>query len=135
MSQPASSPFAEVRLLGPVELGRRDGSSSTVGSGLERTLLATLAVNAGLVVSTDLLIDALWESSPPATARHALQVHVSSLRRRLGVWPSPVEARPSGYLLKLDPGQLDTERFESLAATGRAELASNHAVRAADVLE
>ena len=135
MSQPASSPFAEVRLLGPVELGRRDGSSSTVGSGLERTLLATLAVNAGLVVSTDLLIDALWESSPPATARHALQVHVSSLRRRLGVWPSPLEARPSGYTLKLDPGQLDTERFESLAATGRAELASNHAVRAADVLE
>jgi DNA-binding SARP family transcriptional activator/pimeloyl-ACP methyl ester carboxylesterase len=135
MSQPASSPFAEVRLLGPVELGRRDGSSSTVGSGLERTLLATLAVNAGLVVSTDLLVDALWESRPPATARHALQVHVSSLRRRLGVWPSPLEARPSGYLLKLDPGQLDSERFESLAATGRAELASNQAVRAADVLE
>jgi pimeloyl-ACP methyl ester carboxylesterase/DNA-binding SARP family transcriptional activator len=135
MSQPASSPFAEVRLLGPVELGRRDGSSSTVGSGLERTLLATLAVNAGLVVSTDLLIDALWGASPPATARHALQVHVSSLRRRLGVWPSPLEARPSGYLLKLDPGQLDTERFESLAATGRAELASNQPVRAADVLE
>ena len=135
MSQTASSPFAEVRLLGPVELGRRDGSAATVGSGLERTLLAALAVNAGLVVSTDVLIEALWESSPPATARHALQVHVSSLRHRLGVWPSPLEARPSGYLLKLDPGQLDTERFESLAATGRAELASNQAVRAADVLE
>jgi DNA-binding SARP family transcriptional activator/pimeloyl-ACP methyl ester carboxylesterase len=135
MSQTASSPFAEVRLLGPVELGRRDGSAATVGSGLERTLLAVLAVNAGLVVSTDVLIEALWESSPPATARHALQVHVSSLRHRLGVWPSPLEARPSGYLLKLDPGQLDTERFESLAATGRAELASNQAVKAADVLE
>jgi DNA-binding SARP family transcriptional activator/pimeloyl-ACP methyl ester carboxylesterase len=135
MSHTASSPFAEVRLLGPVELGRRDGSSVTVGSGLERTLLAALAVNAGLVVSTDVLLDALWESGPPATARHALHVHVSSLRHRLGVWPSPLEARPSGYLLKLDPGQLDTERFESLAATGRAELASNQAVRAADVLE
>ena len=59
MSQTASSPFAEVRLLGPVELGRRDGSAATVGSGLERTLLAALAVNAGLVVSTDVLIEAL----------------------------------------------------------------------------
>jgi DNA-binding SARP family transcriptional activator/pimeloyl-ACP methyl ester carboxylesterase len=135
MRQTASSPFAEVRLLGPVELGRRDGSLAAVGSSLERTLLAALAVNAGLVVSTDVLIDALWDSTPPPTAKHALQVHVSSLRHRLGVWPSPLEARPSGYVLKLDPGQLDTERFESLAAAGRAELASNQAVRAADILE
>jgi DNA-binding SARP family transcriptional activator/pimeloyl-ACP methyl ester carboxylesterase len=135
MRQAASAPFAEVRLLGPVELGRRDGSSVGVGSGLERTLLAALAVNAGLVVPTGVLIDGLWESGPPPTARHALQVHVSSLRHRLGVSPSPLEARPSGYVLKLDPGQLDTERFESLAATGRAELASNQAQRATEVLE
>jgi DNA-binding SARP family transcriptional activator/pimeloyl-ACP methyl ester carboxylesterase len=135
MREAASSPFTEVRLLGPVELGRRDGSSAAVGSRLERTLLAALAVNAGLVVPTDVLIDALWESRPPPTARHALQVHVSSLRHRLDLRPSPLEARPSGYVLKLHPGQLDTERFESLAATGRAELASGHAVRAADVLE
>jgi DNA-binding SARP family transcriptional activator/pimeloyl-ACP methyl ester carboxylesterase len=135
MSQAASSPFAEVRLLGPVELGRRDGSSAGVGSGLERTLLAALAVNAGLVVSTGDLIDGLWGSAPPPTARHALQVHVSSLRHRLGVSPSPLEARPSGYVLKLDPGQLDTERFESLAASGRAELASNQPTLAADALE
>jgi len=135
MSQAASSPFAEVRLLGPVELGRRDGSSAGVGSGMERTLLAALAVNAGLVVSTGDLIDGLWGSAPPPTARHALQVHVSSLRHRLGVSPSPLEARPPGYVLKLDPGQLDTERFESLAATGRAELASNQPALAADALE
>ena len=60
---------------------------------------------------------------------------MSSLRHRLGVSPSPLEARPSGYVLKLDPGQLDTERFESLAATGRAELASNQPALAADALE
>ena len=135
MSQAASSPFAEVRLLGPVELGRRDGSSAGVGSGMERTLLAALAVNAGLVVSTGDLIDGLWGSAPPPTARHALHVHVSSLRHRLGVSPSPLEARPPGYVLKLDPGQLDTERFESLAATGRAELASNQPALAADALQ
>jgi DNA-binding SARP family transcriptional activator/pimeloyl-ACP methyl ester carboxylesterase len=134
MRQTAAAPFAEVRLLGPVELGRRDGSAAAVGSRLERTLLAALAVNAGLVVPADVLVDALWPSRPPPTARHALQVHVSSLRRRLAASPSPLEARPSGYVLKLDPGQLDTERFESLAATGRAELASGHAVRAAEVL-
>jgi DNA-binding SARP family transcriptional activator/pimeloyl-ACP methyl ester carboxylesterase len=135
MGQTAAAPFAEVKLLGPVELGRRDGSSAAVGSRLERTLLAALAVNAGLVVPADVLVDTLWPAHPPPTARHALQVHASSLRRRLAAAPSPLEARPSGYVLKLDPGQLDTERFESLAATGRAELASDQPARAAEALE
>src|SRR6266511_364798 len=135
MGQDASSPFTEVRLLGPVELGHQDGSSTAIGSRLERTLLAALAANAGLVVPTDTLVEALWGSSPPATARHALHVHASALRRLLGLRPSPLEARPSGYVLMLGPGQLDTERFEALAARGRAELASNQAPRAAEVLE
>src|SRR6266545_4485072 len=135
MGQDAASPFTEVRLLGPVELGHQDGSSTAIGSRLERTLLAALAANAGLVVPTDTLVEALWGSSPPATARHALHVHASALRRLLGLRPSPLEARPSGYVLMLGPGQLDTERFEALAARGRAELASNQAPRAAEVLE
>jgi len=135
MGQDAASPFTEVRLLGPVELGHQDGSSTAIGSRLERTLLAALAANAGLVVPTDALIEALWGSSPPATARHALHVHASALRRLLGLRPSPLEARPSGYVLMLGPGQLDTERFEALAARGRAELASNQAPRAVQLLE
>src|SRR6266545_1195533 len=134
MGQDAASPFTEVRLLGPVELGHADGSSTAIGSRMERTLLAALAVDAGLVVLADALVEALWGSGPPATARHALQVHASSLRRRLGPTGPPLEARPSGYVLRLGPGQLDTERFESLAATGRAELASGQAARACGTL-
>src|SRR4030095_17196352 len=90
MSQAASSPFAEGPLLGPVELGRRAGSSAGAGSGMERTLLAALAVNAGLVVSTGDLIDGLWGSAPPPTARHALPVPVSSLSHRLPPPASPL---------------------------------------------
>jgi DNA-binding SARP family transcriptional activator/pimeloyl-ACP methyl ester carboxylesterase len=135
MGKASPTPFTEVRLLGPVELARADGSSAAVGSRRERTLLAVLAVNAGLAVSSDMLVEALWGSSPPSTARHALQVHASSLRYRLGAHPSPLEARSSGYVLKLGPGQLDTERFESLAAAGRAELASDQPAAAADLLE
>ena len=134
MIQVESSPFAEVRLLGPVELGFLDGSSAPVKSPLQRTLLAMLAVNAGVLVSTDSLIAGLWDAVPPPSARHALHVHVSSLRQRLAAAPSPLQARPSGYVLALHPGQLDTERFESLAAAGRAELASHHPERAIDDL-
>lgn len=135
LNQAESSPFAEVRLLGPVELGFQDGSSAAVKSPLQRTLLAMLAVNAGLLVSTERLIAGMWDAVPPPTARHALHVHVSSLRHRLAVAPSPLQTRPSGYVLALHPGQLDTERFESLAAAGRAELASNHPERAAEDLQ
>jgi DNA-binding SARP family transcriptional activator/pimeloyl-ACP methyl ester carboxylesterase len=127
--------FADVRLLGPVELGRVDGTVSTIGSARGRTALAALAVRAGLIVDADALIEAVWGPRPPASARHALHVHMSALRRTLGRRPSPLESRPSGYVLRLAAGQLDTEHFEGLAAAGRAELASGRPVNAAELLD
>jgi DNA-binding SARP family transcriptional activator/pimeloyl-ACP methyl ester carboxylesterase len=131
----AAAVFVDVRLLGPLELGRTDGTVSTLGSARERTALAVLAVRAGLVVETDTLIDAIWGTHPPAGARHALHVHMSALRRTLGPRPSPLESRPTGYVLRLAAGQLDTERFEELAATGRAELASGRPAAAVMLLD
>jgi DNA-binding SARP family transcriptional activator len=124
----------DVRLLGPVELARLDGTVVTIGSARERTVLAALAVKAGLTVDTDALIEAVWGDDPPAGARHTLHVHVSALRRALGGSPSPLESRPSGYVLRLTSGQLDTERFEEAIASGRAELASGQPARAAELL-
>jgi DNA-binding SARP family transcriptional activator/pimeloyl-ACP methyl ester carboxylesterase len=131
----AAAGFVDVRLLGPLELGRADGTVSTLGSGRERTALAALAVRAGLVVETDTLIDAIWGGHPPAGARHALHVHMSALRRTLGARPSPLASRPTGYVLRLAPGQLDSERFEESAATGRAELASGRPAAAVKLLD
>ncbi len=123
-----------MRLLGPVELGRVDGTVSTLGSGRERTALAVLAAKAGLVVEAGSLIDAMWGDDPPPGARHALHVHLSALRRTLGTRPSPLESRPSGYVLRLAAGQLDSEQFEELAAAGRAQLASGQPDKAAEFL-
>ena len=59
-------------------------------------------------------------------------MYVSRLRRALGpAGASAVQTQPPGYRLQLEPGQLDADRFASLAASARADLAAGQAAAAA----
>ena len=71
------------RILGPLEV-RVGDHAVALGGTKQRAVLAMLLLRAGQVVSTDELIDGLWGERPPATARAAVQVYVSQLRRALG---------------------------------------------------
>ena len=53
---------------------------------------------------------------PPASAPGALQVHVHALRKALGA--DRIVTRAPGYLVRVEPGELDSERFEQLSASG-----------------
>jgi DNA-binding SARP family transcriptional activator/streptogramin lyase len=75
-------------------------------------LLALLLLHANNVVSRDRLIDELWDGSPPETASTALQVHVSQLRKALG--HDAIVTQAPGYMVKVEPGALDLDRFELL---------------------
>jgi DNA-binding SARP family transcriptional activator/streptogramin lyase len=75
-------------------------------------LLALLLLRANRVVSRDRLIDELWDGSPPETASTALQVYVSGLRKALG--RDTIVTQAPGYMVSLEPGALDSERFERL---------------------
>jgi len=121
-----------IRLLGPVDVVV-GGQPLPLGSGLVRTMLAALAVRAGQVLPAELLIEAMWGAATPRTASHALHVHASTLRK-LVPDDLPIVGRPGGYVLQVGPGQLDTDRFEDLAARGRAELSSGHGEAAAALL-
>src|SRR5205085_5870006 len=77
----------------------------------------TLLLDPNRVVSADRLIEALWEDEPPQTAHKALQVHVSQLRRLLG--RERLETKAPGYRLRVEPDELDAERFRRLAEAGR----------------
>ena len=129
----------EFRILGPLEV-HETGESVPLGGKKQRSLLAILLLNANHVVSTDRLIDELWGAEAPQTAAKALQVHVSQLRKALEPDRAPGEAgrvlvtRAPGYVLRLEPGELDLERFERLASEGRAALAARDPARAASLL-
>lgn len=71
-----------VRLLGEVSVVT-DGSPSVTPTGTAASVLAFLALAEGRLVSTEALINAVWDI-PPETARNAVQVAVSRLRRGLG---------------------------------------------------
>ena len=97
-------------ILGPLEV-LENGQALDVGGTKQRALLAVLLLNANRVVSRDRLIDALWDEQPPETAQKALQVYVSQLRRVLG--KERLVTKPPGYLLRVDPEELDLARFEA----------------------
>jgi DNA-binding SARP family transcriptional activator len=105
----------EFLILGPLEV-RDNGEPVAVGGGKQRVLLALLILRPNEVVSSDRLIDELWHGEPPETARKALQVHVSNLRKALG--EDRIVTQAPGYRLRLEPGELDLERFEALRSDG-----------------
>lgn len=123
----------DFRILGPLEV--LDGETALhLGGAKQRGVLALLLLNANEVVSTGRLIDELWGDSPPDDAATALQAHVSRLRKALPGGPSLLLTQPPGYVLRLDPGQLDLQHFEQKVGNGRAALAAGDAERAASRL-
>ncbi|HEX2374435.1 MAG TPA: BTAD domain-containing putative transcriptional regulator [Actinomycetota bacterium] len=124
----------ELGILGPLEV--RDGEALVrVPGAKERALLADLVVHAGRVVSADRLVEDLWGEQPPGNPGNALQGRVSALRRALGPAGSRlVVTRPPGYLLEVDPEEVDAGRFEGLVAEATA-LAPAEPPRAARLLE
>jgi DNA-binding SARP family transcriptional activator len=105
-----------VRLLGPVDVLADDGPLEVRGL-RRRAVLATLALQAGEVVSTDRLMDAVWGEDAPSTAMNTLQSHVSHLRRVLGS-KTAIVTRPPGYVLDLGPDGTDVRLAERLLREG-----------------
>ena len=106
----------EFGILGPLAVWE-DGAELELGPPKPRAVLAILLMHAGETMSTERLVDALWDEKPPATAVKALHVYVSQLRKALG--DGVVETRPPGYVVRVEDGALDLQRFERLLDEGR----------------
>ncbi len=109
--------MVEFAILGPLE-ARDAGKPIGLGGPKQRGLLTLLLLEAGRVVSIDRLVEALWEGNPPATAVASLQNFVAQLRKALG--PDTIETRSPGYLVRLEPEQLDLAWVRRLVDEARA---------------
>jgi YVTN family beta-propeller protein len=121
----------EFRVLGSLEVVDHDGPVA-LGAPKQQALLAVLLLHHGEPVSSDLLIDEIWGEQPPASANKIVQGYVSNLRKVLGDGRLVTHGR--GYLLQIEPGETDVDRFEALVAEGRRALEDGDALTAGAVL-
>ena len=122
----------EFGILGPLEV-RADGHAVPLGGARPRAVFAVLALNANRPVSAERLALALWGEDAPPSAVKTVQVYVARLRKALDD-PDVLVTTPAGYRLRVRPGELDAERFESLVADGREALAAGRGDDAAAAL-
>lgn len=136
MTPAARWPYAvavvDVHLLGPIVVGS-DGAVP-LGGPKQRGLFALLAGSVPPRRTDEQLVQALWGEQPPASARNAVQVYVTGLRRALQPLGIEISRAGDGYTLTGTALEVDSVRFETTVAQGRAALRGGDAERAADLL-
>jgi DNA-binding SARP family transcriptional activator len=122
------------RLLGPLEVWVGDDWKG-IGAPKWRSVLAALLINAGQIVSADVLIDEVWGDAPPARAANLISIYVLRLRRLLGdADGSMLVTRAPGYQLRVAAADTDALLFEAMVREGRKLFGSGDAQGAAQQL-
>ena len=128
--------MSRFRVLGPVEAWT-DDRRLVLGGARQVKLLAFLLLNANRAVSSDAVIDAVWGAEREGAAKR-LQMAVVRLRKALEPLDRPDGPRlrtvRGGYLLSVEPGELDAERFAGSVREGRRALEVGEPARASELL-
>ena len=119
-------------LLGRFSVGHAD-EERDLGPPQRRAVLAVLACSPNRVVSTDRLIDSVWGEDGSRQALAGLQAHISRLRKLLG--SDRITTQPGGYVLRVEPDELDVEVFHRLAAEGRQAIQEGSDLAGSRLLE
>jgi DNA-binding SARP family transcriptional activator/Tfp pilus assembly protein PilF len=109
----------EFGLLGPL-LIRRSGLVTTLPAGKQRAVLALLLLNANRTVLLDEIANVLWGTASPPSAQVTIQNYVKRLRQALDRdGDRRIGTAPRGYLIRVEPDELDVSRFEVTKETAR----------------
>jgi DNA-binding SARP family transcriptional activator len=117
--------MATFRILGSVEAW--NGTQRlALGGPLQLRLFAFLVLHANRAVSSDELIDAIWQSERPG-ADNRLPQAISRLRKTLApldlAGKGALRTVAGGYLMKIEPEELDADVFEARVQDGQQALA------------
>lgn len=123
-------PRRSIDVLGPLQV--TENGKAVPLRPAQRRLLSILTLDPGKTLSSELLIDRMWGEAPPATARTALHVHASGLRR---AFPDMLVTTGTGYRVKGSADRSDRAAFERLVTQARRHAQSEawpHALKAAE---
>lgn len=119
----------EFGILGPLLVADESGPRA-VRAAKQRTLLAALLLRAGRTVPVDQLVDTLWDGRPPASAVPSLRNYVLRLRSCVGAGDAAEQSRigfrDRGYVIDIDPDEVDLLRFTRLRDEGTAAFERGH---------
>ncbi len=104
------------RVFGPLEMWD-DGTPIQIGPPRQCAVLAALLVDCGRPVTVDALVQRAWGADPPDRAARTLHTYISRLRHLVGA--EYLVRRPGGYLMDVDPEQVDLHRFRRLVGGAR----------------
>ena len=108
----------DFRLLGPFEVWEH-GYPLPLGARRQRAILALLALHPREVLSTDRIVEEIWGEDAPPSAVRTVHAYISRLRSCLregsdaDARSAVIVSREPGYLLQIDPDQIDAARFEN----------------------
>ncbi|WP_344921833.1 AfsR/SARP family transcriptional regulator [Streptosporangium oxazolinicum] len=104
-----------------------------------RQVLTFLLLRRNNIVQTAELIDELWGESPPISALSTLQTYIYKLRKilsndKIDSFEEVLRTQSWGYMLVVEPDDLDLDPFERLLGAGAAALKKNDPEQAAESL-
>jgi DNA-binding SARP family transcriptional activator len=105
------------RILGPLSIVDGD-VPVTISAGRDRVVLAMLLLRPGQIVPLSRIVEAVWDTTPPATARGQVHTCVSRLRRVVAA--DAILSDPAGYGIRVGPDDLDALVFARLVDEARA---------------
>jgi len=124
----------QYRMLGPVgvwdaehrvELGKAESAKA-------RCVLAALLRDPGELITSETLAERVWGDDPPGPA--VRYKYVGWIRAALAPYGVQLIFRDNGYVLPIDPDQVDLHRFRRLVGHGRNALGAGDHEEAAAVL-
>ncbi|WP_093601038.1 AfsR/SARP family transcriptional regulator [Lentzea waywayandensis] len=118
-------------MLGPLEAWH-DHTAVPLGDQQQRFILVVLLLQANKPLSPERITEIVWPDNPER--RTLVRGYINKLRKTFDGTGAEIERTATGYLLRIDEGQIDTVRFDRLREEAAQAQQDNDQRRAIELL-